>query len=171
MEPVTWGFIGAIVGTAVGAGASIFTTRINASNAAKLQMNEDIQRRKERARAFQRENLLQLQEALSDHMRLTAKAYLEDCQASIETENTQPTRSLLSEPLNQDLFNSNRRLSVLVERVADDSLRKQIYVMRQNMTAVLLVTTKEERDVAYAKAVDEMEPLMQRIGAVLRGSY
>ncbi len=171
MEPVTWGFIGAISGTLIGAGVSILTTIINASNETKLQKNAEIQLRKERARAFQRENLLQLQEGLSLHMRLIAKAYLEDKHSYLEAKNDQRRTSMLSEPLNQELFDSNRRLSILVERVSVEALRKKIYLLRENMAEVLLVRTKAHSDEAYLTAIKEFEPVMQHVGEVLRSSY
>lgn len=39
MEPLTWGFIGTLIGAIVGASASIFTTYINARNSSKIQEN------------------------------------------------------------------------------------------------------------------------------------
>ena len=78
MEPVTWGFLGTIVGTIVGASASIITTLITGRYSIKLQKDAISHERNERAREFQRNNLLELQNVLSSHMRLVTRAHLED---------------------------------------------------------------------------------------------
>lgn len=87
MDAAIWGFIGTVVGTVVGASASILTTFINARNSARLQENADTLQRLERAREFQRTNLLELQEALSQHMRLIGRAHLEDVESFRKSEN------------------------------------------------------------------------------------
>ena len=73
MEPATWGAIGALIGTVVGAAASVVTAYIATRHAASLQAADDQARRRDQGRAFQRDTLLALQEALSDLLRLEAR--------------------------------------------------------------------------------------------------
>jgi hypothetical protein len=107
MDAATWGFIGTLAGAVIGATASICTTLVSSWNASRLQQNADYLERIERARAFQRDNLLALQDSLQDAMRLAARAHLEDAVAA------NFGKSMLSEEVNQNILLSNRKLSIL----------------------------------------------------------
>lgn len=72
MEPAIWGF----VGTLTGAAASIITTVIISRNQVQLQKENDSLERQERARAFQRENLLKIQDILQEALRFMFKPTL-----------------------------------------------------------------------------------------------
>lgn len=170
MEPLAWAFIGTVIGAVVGAGASIITTVITASNARKLQQNAATIERSEKAREFQKNNLLELQEALSVGMRLTVRAHLADVEAFRQGGGNGQT-SLLPEELNQELFKSNRQLSILTERVADDALREAIKRLRQAMTDVLMAREENESFSALKKASSSFEKTMGQLGNVLRGNY
>ena len=78
MEPLTWGFIGTLVGTLVGAAASIITTHINARNAIKIQNDLENYKRQEIFREFQRDNYLKLQETFLKALRLVSLLHLEE---------------------------------------------------------------------------------------------
>lgn len=78
MEPLTWAFVGTVIGALVGASTSIITTVITASNTQKLQQSAASLERLEKAREFQRSNLLELQEALCTGMRLIRRAHMFD---------------------------------------------------------------------------------------------
>jgi hypothetical protein len=77
MESAIWG----LIGTVVGALASIGTTWLTTISSSKLQKEKAQEDRLERANAFQRETLLELQEALHDTLRLVSRAYIQDCES------------------------------------------------------------------------------------------
>lgn len=170
METVAWGFIGTIVGVIVGASASIATTIITTRNSRKLQQDSDSLERSERARDFQRNNLFELQEALSSGMRLIGRAHFEDVVSfrKIENENRRP---LLSQELDQDLMASNRTLAILTERIADQPLRESIKALRTEMTNVLMAKTEDESFKSLQCASETFENTIEKLGVVLRGSY
>ncbi len=170
MEPVTWGFVGTIVGTIVGASASIIATFIAASNSRKLQQEASSLERKERARDFQRNNLLELQEALLNSIRLTGRAHLEDVESFRKVEN-KGKRPILSPELNQDILVSNKKLIMLTERIADQSLRESIKSLRSGMTNVIMAKTEDESYTVLQIAASLFEKTMENLGAVLRSSY
>ena len=170
MEPVTWGFIGTLVGTIVGASASIATTFITTSNSRKLKQDAASLERSERARDFQRNNLLELQEALSIGMRLIGRAHLEDINSLRKSEN-EGRNSLLSEELNLDLMISSRKLAILTERIADQSLRDSIKKLRTEMTNVLMAKTEGESLETLQWASSTFEQTMEKLGIILRSSY
>ena len=68
MEPLTWAFIGTILGTIVGASSSIITTVITAKNSSKIQRELDKYTREENFREFQRNNYLKLQDQINSPM-------------------------------------------------------------------------------------------------------
>lgn len=170
MDPAIWGFIGTVVGAVVGASASIFTTFITARNSAHLQENADTLQRLERAREFQRTNLLELQEALSQEMRLIGRAHLEDLESFRKSENDGRS-NLLSEELNQELMLSRRKVAILTERVSDDILRDNLKALRQNMSNVLMAKSENESRIMIKEAGNSFEQFMQQLGLVLRINY
>jgi gas vesicle protein len=170
MEPVTWGFIGTLVGAVVGASASIFTTLITGWNSRKLQKEAAVFERSERAREFQRNNLLELQDALTSGMRLIGRAHLEDVE-SFRKSKDDARRTFLTEELNQELLISSRNLAILTERIADDSLRESIKALRGEMTNVLMAKSASESDQSIQQVSSTFEKTMENLGVVLRGSY
>jgi len=170
MEPVTWGFIGTIVGTIVGASVSIITTLITGRYSRKLQQDAISHERSERAREFQRNNLLELQDVLSSHMRLVARAHLEDIKSFRDSSN-ESQRPLLSDELDQELSLSNRRLTILTERVADDPLRENIKALSSEMFSVIIAKSKSESNEAIQKLAFMFKNTMESLGFVLRASY
>ena len=170
MEPATWGFIGALVGTLIGASASIATTAITARNSRLLQQGASSLDRSERAREFQRNNLLELQDSLFSSMRLTGRAHLEDEEFFRKNDN-EGGRSMLSEELSQELMMSNRKLAILTERIADQSLRESVQILRTGMTNVLLARTEDTSFGAFQSTTEIFEKVMKDLGVVLRSSY
>jgi hypothetical protein len=170
MEPVTWGFIGTLVGAVVGASASIITTLITERNSSKLQQDAASLERSERARELQRSTLLEIQDALSSGMRLVGRAHLEDAESFRRSEND-GKRPLLSEQLDQELLISNRRLALLTERIADDPLRESIKALHREMTNVLMARTESESEAALQYASSIFGKVMENIGVARRSSY
>jgi uncharacterized protein (DUF2235 family) len=78
MDSAIWGLIGTIVGAA----ASVITTWLTASNETKREQAARREERFERARDFQRQTLIELQDVLHDTVRLVSKAHHEDCMAA-----------------------------------------------------------------------------------------
>ncbi len=75
MDPLTWGFIGTIIGAMVGASASIITTLINVQNSIKNQTNLEKYKRQEVFREFQRNNYLKIQEIFPSALRFAFKLH------------------------------------------------------------------------------------------------
>lgn len=94
MESAWWGMLG----TFVGAAASIATTAITSRNSVLLQVAAARRESLEKHRNFQRETLLELQDAVHDEMRAATKAYLHDGREFRKT--GEWGRSLLGEELN-----------------------------------------------------------------------
>jgi hypothetical protein len=169
MDAATWGFVGALAGTVVGASASIVTTIISGWNANRLQKNADALERTERARAFQRSNLLELQDSLQDAMRLIGRAHHEDMLAARES--GEWGKSMLSEEVNQGTLLANRNLAILTERVANDELRSNLRKLRQTMTNCLTSSSELESIGSIHSASSGFESFMEKLGIVLRGNY
>ncbi|MGE6780038.1 hypothetical protein ACQKFL_20565 [Vreelandella titanicae] len=170
MEPVTWGFIGTIVGTVAGASASILTTVIAERNRRSIRRDEATYAREERAREFQCKNLLKVQDVLSSTMRLVAKAHLEDMQ-HYSNRQTESDPAMLSGDLDNEIRLSNKKLSILSERIADDLLRENIKLLRAKMTAVLVAKNPAESEGALEILSYAFDESMAKIGIVLRNTF
>ncbi|MBU1425530.1 MAG: hypothetical protein KKH12_03020 [Gammaproteobacteria bacterium] len=169
MDATTWGFVGALAGTVIGAAASIFTTLITNWNASRLQQNADSLERAERARSFQRDNLLELQVSIQDAMRLVGRAHHEDVVASKKSGGW--GESKLSEEVNQNIHLTNTKLSVLSVRVADDDLRSKLELLRRKITKCLFAKSEIEGEALILDALSEFNTFMEQLGKVLRSNY
>ena len=170
MDAATWGFIGTLVGAVVGASASILTTLISSRNSARLQEEADTLERLERVREFQRNNLLELQDSLSQNMRLIGRVHLEDVE-SFQKSSSDLRSSFLSEELNQELMVSNHKVALLTERIADDTLRENLKELRHKMTDVLMAKSETESREMLKIASTRFEQFMVQLGVVLRSNY
>lgn len=165
MEPALWGLLGTIAGAA----ASIATTVIASRNAASLQSAAVTLEREERARAFQRDTLIELQDAVHDELRAVSLVYMTDEAAYRETRTW--GRKMLGEELNNKVHLAGRRTLLLSERIADDALRGHLKSLRGLLTEVQMA-----RDVAIAERAHEAAmnmgiSAMEHIGTVLRSLY
>ena len=77
MESALWG----LIGTVVGALASVGTTWLTTRTSHRLQIERTKDEREERLRTFQRETILGLQDALHEGLRQTTHAYIRDQEA------------------------------------------------------------------------------------------
>jgi hypothetical protein len=161
--------IAGLLGTLVGACVSIGTTFLSNRHAIHLQTSADANERQEKARAFQRENLLLCQEVIQMVARLTAKGFHEDTlawHAGTEWEKTK-----LSAQLDQDLATNKGKLSTLIERVAGDELRRELKSISWLLNKVLGAPSFQDAETALFAAVAENERVMSLLGDSLRKTY
>ncbi|VTU29927.1 hypothetical protein [Variovorax sp. PBL-E5] len=165
MESAVWG----LLGTLVGASASIVASLITSRSSVRLQANAASRELLDKHRAMQMQTLLELQEAVNKEMRAAAKANIAD---EMEFRRSgEWTRPLLGEALNQENFEAGRRTAFLVERVADDALRAQVNATRESCTAVLLARSRSAADVALKQMTERGMKAQQDLGVVLRRLY
>ncbi|GAA0355809.1 hypothetical protein GCM10009092_20100 [Bowmanella denitrificans] len=170
MEQLTWGFIGTIVGALVGASASIVTTVLNTKNTHSLQKKLDLAKKEERHKEFQCNNLMLLQDELSSNMRLFFRVHLSDI--AYYRQNPAPNkRPLIPEDLDVSIRESNQKLSILTERVEDDTLRADIDNCRNLLTKVSLATSESESSYAISEATQILSKLMENLGVHIRNLY
>lgn len=163
------GGIAGLFGALVGAGASIATTFLTNRHAVGLQSSANTIERQEKARAFQRETLLACQEAMRKNARLTGRAFYEEVMA---LHNGTPWRKhMFGEPLNTEMAESRGSLGMLVERIADDKLRKELKVVAKLMGDVQFSASKEEAENSLFAAVERTEKVTELLGTVLRETY
>lgn len=165
MESAVWGFIGTIVGAL----ASIGTTIVSGRNAASMQASASSLERAERHRSFQRNTLIELQDALHDLMRLVAKGHYEDEMAYRETGNWAATR--LSEEVNEGQRLAHRHLLILVERVADEALRAELKQLSVSLGEVSLARSQTSANTSLEKALHQGTQVLEHVGEVLRSQY
>jgi hypothetical protein len=165
MEAAIWG----LAGTVVGALASMGTTWLANRASQELQEARSRDERAERAREFQRQTLVDLQEAVHDAVRLVHRAYLED-RASHRT-TKEWGKSLLSSEVDEGIRLALRRVSILVERVADDALRAEIKTVMSNAAGVLHAGDEEEAQTQLDRSTMVATAALERVGTVLRRHY
>lgn len=165
MEAALWG----LLGTVAGASASIATTVIASRNAVSLQSAAAALEREEKAREFQRDTLIELQDAVHDELRAVALVFMADEAAYRETRTW--GRKLLGEELNNRVHLAGRRTLLLCERVANDDLRRHLKSLRDLLTEVQMARDAAIAQNAHMDAMKMGTSVMEHIGVVLRSLY
>jgi len=160
-----WG----LIGTLIGALASVGTTWITTRNAATQQIASAEYARDEKNRAFQRETLLDLQAAVSEMFRLIARAHLQDRKAF--RDGTAWGRNMLDEDLDADMGAAFRKVSLLTARVVDDQLREEVKLAVESAAKVSVAVDERSAIDQFSVAMDGGTSLMERIGDSLRKQY
>ncbi len=164
MEPAVWGFIG----TAIGALASIATTSISNWNSFRIQKALSKEEREERARAFQRETVLELQEELIGYIRLFALSYFEQLDSY---ESTGKWGALLTEELDEKIRLSDAKTTVLIERIMKDEIRAQLDELKAIIWNGIIANSKKEADSYQLQASRKFDECNKVLGNVLRKNY
>ena len=165
MEAAAWG----LLGTLVGALTSIGTTWLSTRTSYKIQSAKQAEERAERAKEFQRETLLMLQEAIHDALRLNARAHIEDSERFKATGDW--SRGSLSDEVNEGFRLARRRVAILIERVSDESLRSDVKSLMRVSAEGVLAQSKHEAEMNQQAVSVQMTPLLEKIGSVFRSHY
>ena len=164
MDAMAWGF----VGTVVGATASIATTAITNWNTFKISQNTKIQDREERARVFQRETLLELQLELRNYIRASSLAYRADTKSFKDTDHWGVA---LPEGLSDQLLELNGKISILIQRISNDDLRKNLTDLKSCVTNCQMAKNEYDAGACYVEFVDLYGKSSEKLGKVLRNTY
>jgi len=120
----------------------------------------------ERRTTFQRQTLLDLQEAVMRLARSSGAMHHQDVMAFRKTGKWQ--RQLFDEELSENARLANARTSMLAVRVRDESVRSLVAVVKHHSAKAGLSTSEEEGNRELDAMAVEFERLNQRIGEVLR---
>ncbi len=166
MNAAIWG----LIGTLVGAGVSLTVSFISVWKENVLQEKRYQFEREEKARAFQRENLLLVQDLIQKSMRLMCRVHLSDLDSFKRTGVW--GKSLLSEELDEEVASNHRELAIITERISNDGLRKEIKELRGQISlSILSSNSDKEAEANQDKATDQFLKLMENIGKELRKNY
>ena len=78
---------------------------------------------------------------------------------------------MLSDEMNEGIRLAMRRVSILVERVANDELRSRVKNLMSGATQVLLSRNEQESRFYIEKTADDASQVFEGVGAVLRHHY
>ena len=158
MDAAAWG----LIGTVVGALASIGTTWLTSKSSQRLHQERLQVERIERSRSLQRQTLLDLQEAIHDALRLVNSAHIEDRNAHSQTREW--GSNLFSEEVNEGIRIAQRQVAILAERVNDDDLRSYVKELMNEATHVLLSSNEQESRFRLAKTSSDATTVLEKIG-------
>jgi hypothetical protein len=165
MEAAVWG----LLGTIVGALASIGTAWIASRASSRLEREKMRLERVGHARDFQLQTLIDLQDAICEAIRLVGEAHLEDMQAYQKGHAW--GESKLSEKVNEDNLRTRRKVLVLIERVSDDYLRASVATLLDDSQKVPLGRSLQESEAALRVVATKLPQVLKEIGTVLRSQY
>lgn len=118
IDAAIWG----LLGTAVGALASIGTTWISARNAKSIETEMARAQRIESAREYQRKTAIELQEALYNHARNSALVLLEKRRRE-RAKADGIEREEQSDSKQEEMRQSGLAISILRERISNEAIR------------------------------------------------
>jgi hypothetical protein len=165
VESAIWGLVGTLVGTL----ASIGTTWISGRNASNLQNQSAKLGRLEKERSFQRETLIELQDALHDTLRMMGRAHLEETVS--HKQSGRWGSSLLSEEVNEGMRLSNRKVAILIERIADNQLRTELKALMKISNGVVGAGSQAEAETKFVHTIAAYNSVSERLGDILRSLY
>lgn len=169
MDPLTWGFIGTLIGTVVGASASIVTTIINSRNVSKNQNKLEIYKRQEIFREFQRDNYLKIQENIYKALGIINLMHIQGMQKLDDTGEWHE-ESPNSENYNE-LMAVIRDLMMYLERIENEKLRGEIRVILGKMTTVSSTSGWRQSIDLLAQITFAANDAMKILGTELRNNY
>lgn len=165
MEPAMWG----LIGTLVGAAASLFATYTTNAHSAKQNSEARIQDRHEKFREFQRETLLELQVAIQDVMRTVFLVHLEDTKGFVSGGDW--GSRTIPDKLSEEDADARRRIGLYVERVADDSVRGAVKQLMAEVNLIMRAASKAEADRALNNFTSKSTKVIELVGCTLRATY
>lgn len=165
MESAIWGLIGTIVGAA----ASLLATYLTNTHSAKLSAEARSEQRLEKFREFQRETLLELQVAIREVARTAFLIHTEGMKELLAGRNW--GEGSVPEQLAEEDRIARTRVSTFVERVADDSVRATVKKMMAEVRIFMLATSKVDADRALANITSGSVQANEMLGKVLRDTY
>jgi hypothetical protein len=116
--------------------------------------------------AFQRQTLLDLQEAMMQLIRSAGAMHHRDVMEFRKTGKWQ--KQLFGEELNENARLANARTSMLAVRVRDDPVRDLVQTVKSHAIAAAMCGSQEEGERAMTAMGAAFEQLNQRIGETLR---
>ena len=149
MDAGIWGFIGVIIG----AFSSIVTTVMVARSNRLLQKEASSFEREEIRREFQRNNLIELQDILTNTMRLVVHIASSD---------------KVAEESSHKIMTFNQDISIRTERITDDSLRESVRSLQHGMNHFLLSKELLLTNKLPNELVTSFNQKMEKIGVALR---
>ena len=165
MEAAIWG----LVGTVVGALASIGTTWLSSRSAHLLQSDRERLQRLERENEFQRTTLIDLQEALHHALRLIHKAYMHDVKAHRAAGSW--AENSLPDEVDESARLAMRRVAILVERIESDTARQRVKSLMHIATAAMLANSPGEAEAKLNEAASSATDVLEQIGSALRARF
>jgi hypothetical protein len=165
VDSAVWG----LIGTLVGAATSVGTTWLASRSSYYLQSTAKELERIERANAFQRQNLLDIQEALHDALRLTTQAHMEDLRA--HKDGAVWGRTMLGEPVNEGFRHAARRVAILTDRISDDILRAKVKALMSLASDVLFSRSEIDSTSRLQQCYAAGSETLESVGTALRSYY
>lgn len=165
MESAIWG----LIGTAIGAAASLLTTFITNRHSEVMSVKARSEERLQRFRDFQRETLLELQTALNEVARTTFLVHLEDTKSYVSSQEWGTGQ--VPPKLDEECLVARTRVMIFAERVADEAVRKTVKALMEEVGLFISTQSKLEADSSLNKIISLSRASIEMAGKTLRDLY
>jgi hypothetical protein len=165
MESAIWG----LIGTVIGALASIGTTWISSRTAERLHHAKASAERTERSDSFQVQTLVTLQDTMHEYLRLVTRAFIEDHKSQQDGHTW--GKQYLSPEVNDGLATHLRKLAILIERVSNEQVRMELKAVVQATTEVSFAESEQDARRRLETSKCSAARALEKLGTELRARY
>lgn len=167
LNPAVWG----LVGTLVGAAASVGTTWIANAHSARLETQRARDARAEVARTFQRQTLIDLQDFVHALARQAADNFIKCEDAYREGREWGDDFSSDRDRVSSERHERFHRGSILIQRVSNDALRRRIASFVNAVSDCMHAEDELSATTRIKRVEIEFFEVSDAIGEVLRSQY
>jgi hypothetical protein len=165
MEQAMVAFVGVIIGAAIAGAISRWRVQLVTARERKAQEMRREQERMDRREAFERDNLLALQNVISKMRQGILRDYERKTALMAERGSwPEPSASVL---LSSDLLEADDRLILLRARVLDQELQQLVDLFGEATARAMTAESQTEADDSIVQAGVQLAEINGRIGALL----
>jgi hypothetical protein len=165
MEQAMVAFVGVIIGAAIAGAISRWRVQLVTARERKAQEMRREQERMDRREAFERDNLLALQNVISKMRQGILRDYEHKTALMAERGSwPEPSASVL---LSSDLLEADDRLILLRARVLDQELQQLVDLFGEATARAMTAESQTEADDSIVQAGVQLAEINGRIGALL----
>lgn len=164
--------VAALIGSAIGALASILTTRINVKGNTKAQLELELLKKDYELKEMQRNVLINLHDLINEVVEISIKIINENSISLKKNKEFVKFDFYNPKGLSKEFVSVGARFYNLVHRIQNDDLRKKLIDFDKKLTKIVMAKNYEELNINFKKIKPvEIQSLNEQIGEEIRKTY
>lgn len=159
--------LASLIGVVIGAAATIIANIITAKGEMRRSREERKEIREQEERATQRNECIEIQDALWSQIRAIGLMWLEDQKDYQSTGQWNP-KHRLSDNVDELELESGKRLVIHIQRIKNDKLREELERARRVMSEKVVFSSQQEERLYVNKYLNAFDKAFNAIGTYIR---